>query len=202
VARPRGGGADAASAPSERRVAALLRPGSHPAPSFADERPSSKRTGFGGGSFVTGPADSPPGDRSPDRSDRGGSLAVPTASLRRKLAAPCRPGAADLPDHPAPTFVATHDTQPWSPRPCGFRAPRLRGKCSEHLVWRVIHCGATRRGGVAARAGHSCLAFLLAAHVPGPRPGWFSRPGRRCFRIAGGVRGIRSTLRSVAPTRG
>jgi hypothetical protein len=59
--------------------------------------------------------------------DRGVSRAVSLASLRRSLAAPCRPGAAGLRTIPLRRWCDRFGTQAsQSRRPCGFRASRLR----------------------------------------------------------------------------
>jgi hypothetical protein len=102
---------DASSAPCVRRGVVLLRSRVHLSPSPVG-RPLSNAVRDGGGPLSPAPSTCRPSpSRRPGQVGWGVSPAVSLASLRRSLAAPCRPGAAGSRDHPASAFVATDDTQ-------------------------------------------------------------------------------------------
>jgi len=133
----------------------------------------------------------------PDRSTGRLSCGSRLASLRRLLAAPCRPGAAGLPDHPASAFRAGHDTQAVSRVALAVFAPRV--PCS--FTDRSPRAFLVAPAGDAARAGHSCLVFFgqrtfraRARAVLAAWPAALSRHRRRPWGLP--------TLRSVAPDRG
>jgi hypothetical protein len=153
-------GLDASSAPCVRRGVVLLRSRVHLSPSPVG-RPLSNAVRDGGGPLSPAPSTCRPSpSRRPGQVGWGVSPAVSLASLRRSLAAPCRPEGCRPSDHPASAFGATAVApKPLrSRRPCGFRASRLR--CSVLLPCSYCATSLGRGGGGAARAGHSCLAFF------------------------------------------
>jgi hypothetical protein len=159
----------------------LLRSRVHLSPSPVG-RPLSNAGRDGGGPLSPAPSTYRPSpSRRTGQVGWGVSPAVPLASLRRSLAAPCRPGAAGSPDHPASAFRAADDTQAVASRcPCGFRASRLHRSVLLPCSYRATSLVAPwRRRPVRVIRGWC----LRAAHVPGPRPGKFSRPGRWRFPV-------------------
>jgi hypothetical protein len=117
------------------------------------------------------------------RTDRPGRLSCGFARIPSTFAGRAVPsGAAGLRTIPLRRWLR-HSRHPSraSHRPCGFPASRLRR-------WRYRSRRRPRAcspfsGRVTPRRrrrprGSFVPGVLRAAHVPGPRPGWFSRPGR------------------------
>jgi len=114
----------------------------------------------------------------PPRSRRTGRSATSRevwqfASLRRSPAAPFRPGGIRPPDHPASALVlCTRCQRPrrhhgHRTRPCGF--------------WRLASPELASSAWWRRRPRGSFVAAFRSAHVPGPRVGLLSRPGRDRF---------------------
>jgi hypothetical protein len=199
--RPVAGGVDAASAPSGRRVAALLR-SRRPLgcrPRRYRTRPVSKRGRAGGRPFVTGPGRFA-ARRSLRRTDRlrTSLLRYRIASLRRMPAAPCRPGVPTARTIPLWRLLRPTTPKPWSRRPCGFRASRLACKgvvtCARlSSRWKRVELRRRPRGSFVA-------GVLQTAHVPGPRSGCSRGLTGAAFASPAAPVGFAATLRSVVPT--
>jgi len=157
--------------------------GVHPVPSPAGRRRSLTRSRDGRG--LPGHRPGRLAARRPlgaGQIDRGVSPAVSLASLRRSLAAPCRPGLpASGPSRFGVGSRRSRHPSRASHRPCGFPASRLRCLIELFVPRAVLWSRRWRR----RPCGSFVPGVLRTAHVPGPRPGWFSRPGRwRALRIA------------------
>jgi hypothetical protein len=105
------------------------------------------------------------------------------ASLQRSPVAPCRPGVAESPDHPAAAFFRAAGTHPVCA--CA-RAVFRRLAFPRHFI----------RSGNAAVAGHSPPDSFTAVYRA---RGLFSRPGRAGISGPPTLVGFACTLRSVAP---
>jgi hypothetical protein len=136
----------------------------------------------------------------------GVSPAVALASLRRSLAAPCRPGLPASGPSRSGVGCDTRGTQAarrialavFLPRVSGGGDIDLAGDRARVRPSRVV----SRRGGDAARAGHSCLVFFGQRTFRAR-----ARAGSRGLAGGGGFPPHRRrpwdlliTLRSVAPT--
>jgi hypothetical protein len=200
AARSAAGGVDAASAPSGRRVAALLRSrrplGCRPRRSHT--RPASKRGHAGGRPFVTGrcrfAAQRAWGAGQIDSGRLScGTESHPFGVCRpRRAVRGCRPpgpsrsGVCCSPRHPSRGRVAHAVFVP--------RASRVKVRC---LV------RAFRRAETILRRrprGSFVAGVLQTAHVPGPRRGCSRGLAGTAFASPAAPVGFAATLRSVIPT--
>jgi hypothetical protein len=155
----------------------------------ASSRPlGASRTRFtaAGARFSAGRQPSSPADRVTAKVDSLGRATLVrfrvSASLQRSPVAPCRPGVAVSPDHPAAAFVALPVPFRFALAPVRFSTPR---------VSRSFRSRGRRR-----RCGSFAAGFVHGG-VPGPRAVLATWAGR--YWRPADARGVRLTLRSVAP---